>query len=220
MAALTLDLINHNGPTPADVMAPEIITDFRNFTQDFKKLGFCASPVFLQTPDLDFQMKCKIYFYLKRRLWTNEQQSSSFFTLAQVRCFWHCFCFRNGLVALKTSVPSFWIGFAWQYSQACGHPCYLCTFSYPISSFQSTLHLICFETALCEQQALSVMTFCELPSLWRVSVFVFWIIAKSAVFSIIVVSNLYCRDGHLMKPKCKYSNILRYWFLTFVSCKL
>ncbi len=29
-------------------------------------------------PGLDFQMKCKIYFYLKRGLWTTEQQSSSF----------------------------------------------------------------------------------------------------------------------------------------------
>ncbi len=27
--------------------------------------------------DLDFQMKCKIYFHLKRGLWTTEQQSSS-----------------------------------------------------------------------------------------------------------------------------------------------
>ncbi len=46
---------------------------------DFKQLGCCASPVFLQTPDLDFQMKCKwYYFYLKRGLWTTEQQSSSF----------------------------------------------------------------------------------------------------------------------------------------------
>ncbi len=31
---------------------------------------------------------------------------------------------------------------------------------------------------------------------------------------------LYCMDGHLLKLKCKYSNILRYWFLTFISCKL
>ncbi len=46
------------------------------------------------------------------------------------------------------ALPSVWISFAWQYSQACGHPCCLCTFSYPISSFQSTLHLICFDTAL------------------------------------------------------------------------
>ncbi len=36
------------------------------------------------------------------------------------------------------ALPSVWIDFAWQYSQACGHPC-CCTFSYPISSFQSTL---------------------------------------------------------------------------------
>ncbi len=85
------------------------------------------------------------------------------------------------------ALPSVWIGFAWQYSQACGHPCYLCTFSYPISSFQLTLHLICFDTPLLEQPHLSVMTLCDF--LWRVSMFVFWIIAKSAVFSIIVVSK-------------------------------
>ncbi len=87
------------------------------------------------------------------------------------------------------ALPSVWISFAWLYSQACCHPCCLCTFSYPNSSFQSTLHLICFDTALCKQPHLSVMTLCDLLSLWRVSMFVFWIIAKSAVFPIIVVSK-------------------------------
>ncbi len=114
------------------------------------------------------------------------------------------------------ALPSVWISFTWQYSQACGHPCCLCTFSYPISSFQSTLHLICFDT-LFEQQPLSVMTLCDLPSLWRVSM-IAWNIAKSAVFPIIVVSKnkrypqfiLY--DGHLLKLKYKYCNILRYCF--------
>ncbi len=33
------------------------------------------------------------------------------------------------------ALPSVWIGFAWLYSQACGHPCCFCTFSYPMSSF-------------------------------------------------------------------------------------
>ncbi len=33
--------------------------------------------------------------------------------------------------------------------------------------FQSTLHLICFDTALCEEPHLSVMTLCDLPSLWN-----------------------------------------------------
>ncbi len=55
--------------------------------------------------------------------------------------------------------------------------------------FQSTLHLICFDTALIEQSPLSVMTLCDLPSLWRVSMIVFWTIAKSAVFPIIVLSK-------------------------------
>ncbi len=94
------------------------------------------------------------------------------------------------------ALPSVWIGFAWQYYQACGHPCCLCTFSYPISSFLSTWHLICFDTALLEQPPLSVMTLCDLPSLWRVSTIVFWTIAKSAVFHIVVVSK------NKRYPKC------------------
>ncbi len=51
--------------------------------------------------DLDFQMECKIYFNLKRGLWTTE----FFFSTAQVRHFWCCLWFRSGLVALflKTS---------------------------------------------------------------------------------------------------------------------
>ncbi len=44
--------------------------------------------------DLDFQMKCKMHFHLKRVM------VKFFFSLAQVRCFWRCFCFRSGLVAL------------------------------------------------------------------------------------------------------------------------
>ncbi len=69
------------------------------------------------------------------------------------------------------------------------HPCCLCTFYYPISSFQSTLHLKCFDTALLEQPLLSVMTLCDLPSLWRVLMIIFWTIAKSTVFPIIVISK-------------------------------
>ncbi len=158
--------------------------------------------------DLDFQMKCKIYFHLKRGLWTTEEQSSSF--SPQVRCFWHCLWFRSGLVTLflKTSergdswcTDSNFSPLLMKLSQVFESAlidcilklavitCCLCTFSYPNSSFQSTLHLICFDTALCKQPHLSVMTLCDLPSLWRVSMFVFWIIAKSAVFPIIVISK-------------------------------
>ncbi len=144
-----------------------------------------------------------MYFYLKRGLRTTEQVQF-FFSLAQVRCFWRCFCFRSGLVALflKTSergdswctdsshrsllvkLSQVFESALFDSIQACGHPCCLCTFSYPISSFHSTLHLKCFDTALCEQQRTV-----DFHSLWRVLMIVFWTIAKSAVFPIILVSK-------------------------------
>ncbi len=103
-----------------------------------------------------------------------------FFSFAQVRCFWRCFCFRSGLVALflkmsergdswctDSSFSSLLVKLsqvcesaAWKYFQACSHPCCLSTFSYPISSFQSTFHLISFDKALCEQTPIWVMTLC------------------------------------------------------------
>ncbi len=156
--------------------------------------------------DHDFQIKCKIYFHLKRGLWTTE----FFLLLSPGKMLLMMFLFQKWLgspipedvwarwllmhwLQFQSTpceaLPSVWIGFAWQYSHAWGHPCCLRTFSYQNSSFQSTLHLICFDTALCKQPHLSVMTLCDLPSLWRVSMIVFWTIAKSAVFSIIVVSK-------------------------------
>ncbi len=188
-------------------MAAQIITDCGNFTLDFKQHGFCASPLFLQTLGPWFPNEMQNLLSFEKRTLDHWATDQFFFSLAQVRCFGRCFCFRSGLVALflKMSelndswctdssfssllVPSVWISFAWQYSRACGHPCCLCTFSYPISSLQTTLHLICFDTALLEQPLLSVMTLCDLSSLWRVSMIVFWTIAKSAMFPIIVVSK-------------------------------
>ncbi len=138
--------------------------------------------------------------------WATDQL---FFSLAQVRCFWRCLWFRSGLVALflkmsergdswctDSSFSSLLVNSPKCLNQicltvfsSCGQPCCLCTFSYSISSFQSTLHVICFDTALFEQPPLSVMTLCDLPSLWRMSMIIFWTIAKSAVFPIILVSK-------------------------------
>ncbi len=100
------------------------------------------------------------------------------------------------------ALPSVWISFAWQYSQACGHPCCLCTFSYPNSSFQSTLHLICFDTALCKQPYLSVMTLCDLPSLWRCQCSSSGSLPSQQSSPLLWfqrtrdTQNLYCMDGH------------------------
>ncbi len=206
MAALTVDFWKHSGPTPEMTWQPKSSLTV-DFTLDFKQHVFCSSPLFLQTLGPWFPKEMENVLLSEKRT-LDHSAVQFFFSLAQVRCFWWCFCFRSGLVALflKMSergdswwlqfqftpceaLPSVWIGFAWQYFQACSHPCCLCTFSYPISSFQSTLHLIYFDTALLEQPPLSVMTLCDLLSLWRVSMIVFWTIAKSAVFPIIVVSK-------------------------------
>ncbi len=147
--------------------------------------------------DLDFQIKCKIYFHLKRGLWTTE----FFFSTAQVRCFWRCLWFRSGLVALflKTSER----GDSW------------CT----DSSFSPLLVKLSqvFESALLDR----ILKLCggrqcsssgSLPT--QQSSPLLWFQRTRDTL------NLYCMDGHLLKLKCKYSNILRYWFLTFMSCEL
>ncbi len=190
-------------------------------------------------PDLDFQMKCKIYLIWKEDFEPLSNRSVIFLfspgkMLLTMFLFqkwlgssfpedvWAWWLLMHWLQLQFTSceaLPSVWIGFTWQYSQACGHPCCLCAFSYQIYSFQSTLHLICFDTALLEQPPLSVMTLCDIPSLCQ------W--SSSGPFPSLQCSpllcfqrttdtqNLYCMDDHLLKLKCKYSNILRYWIFDF-----
>ncbi len=108
MAALTVYFRKHSGPTPADDMAAQIFTDCGNFTLDFKQNGFCASPLFLQTlwPWFPNEMQN----LLSSENWTLDHWATVqfFFSLAQVRGFWWCFCFRSGLLALflKTSERS------------------------------------------------------------------------------------------------------------------
>ncbi len=59
--------------------------------------------------------------------------------------------------------------------------------SFPSTLFPSTqLSVKCLDTALCEQPASLAMNVCGLPSLWRVSMIVFWTTVRSAVFPMIV----------------------------------
>ncbi len=100
------------------------------------------------------------------------------------------------------ALTSVWISFNWLYSQACGHPCCLCTFSYPNSSFQSTLHLICFDTALCKQPHLSVMTLCDYPLCGGHQCSSSGSLPSQQSSPLLWFQrtrdtrNLYCRDGH------------------------
>ncbi len=67
----------HNGPTPADDIAPQIITDCGNLTLDFMQLGLWASPPFLQTLGPWFPNEIQNFHSSERGLWTTVQQSSS-----------------------------------------------------------------------------------------------------------------------------------------------
>ncbi len=181
-----------------------------NFTLHFKQHGFCASPLFLQTLGPWFPNEMQNVLSSEKEDFGPLSTSPVLFLLSPGKILLTLFLFQKGLgspfpedvwarwhlmhwLQLQftpcEALPSVWIGFAWQYSQDCSHPRCFCTFSHPISSFQSTLHLICFDIALIEQPPLSVMTLCDLLTLWRVSMIVFWTIAKSAVFPIIVVSK-------------------------------
>ncbi len=66
----------HNGPTPEDDIAPQIITNCGNLTLDFKQLRLWAPP-FLQTLGPWFPMKYKTYSHLKENFGPQQSSSSS-----------------------------------------------------------------------------------------------------------------------------------------------
>ncbi len=140
MAALTVDFRKHSGPTPADDMAAQIITDCGNFTLDFKQHGFCASPLFLQTLGPWFPNEMQNLLSSEKKTLDHWATVQLFFSTAQVRRFWRCLWFRSGLVALflKTSER----GDSWCTGLWSSHKCLnqLCLTVF--SSLQSSLLLV------------------------------------------------------------------------------
>ncbi len=116
-----LDFRKHSGPTPADDMATQIITDCENFTLDFKQHGFCVSPHFLQTLGPWFPNERQNLLSSEKRTLDHWATVQFFFSLAQVRCFWWCFCFRSGLVALFLKMSE--RGDSWCWLQLQFTPC-------------------------------------------------------------------------------------------------
>ncbi len=133
--------------------APQIITYFRIFTLDLKQHGFCASPLFLQTLISKFNAKC---IFIWKEDFGPLSNSPVLFLLSPGKMLLMMFLFQKWLgspspedvwawwllmhwLQLQSTpceaLQRIWISFSWQYSQACGHPCCLCTFSYPISIF-------------------------------------------------------------------------------------
>ncbi len=78
----------------------QIITDCGNFTLDFKQHGFCVSSLFLQTLESWFPNEMQNVLSSEKRTLDHWATVQFFFSLAQVRCFWRCLCFRSGLVTL------------------------------------------------------------------------------------------------------------------------
>ncbi len=85
MAALTVDFRKHSGPTLADDMAAQIITDCGNFTLDFKQHGFCASPLFLQILGPWFPNKMQNLLSSEKRTLDHWATVQFFFSTAQVK---------------------------------------------------------------------------------------------------------------------------------------
>ncbi len=80
---MTLVFKKHNGPTPADYIAPQIITDCGNLTLDFKQLGLWASPPFLQTLGPWFPNEIHNLLSSEKRTLDHWQTVQFFFSLAQ-----------------------------------------------------------------------------------------------------------------------------------------
>ncbi len=192
----------------------------------------------LQATDLDLQMKCKMYWKEDFGALSN---SPVLFLLSPGKMLLTMFLFRSGLVALflkmsergdswctDSSFSSLLVKLSQVFESALLDSILKLAFipvawaHFPTNFFLPvTLHLICFDTALLEQPPLSVMTLCDLSSLWRVSMIVFWTFAKSAVFPIIVLS----RDKEIPRMYTVWMviywnsnvNILIFWDTDFLN---
>ncbi len=80
--------LKHNGPTPADEIASQIITDCGNLTLDFKLLVLWASPPFLQTLGPWFPNEIQTLLSSEKRTLDHWPTVQFFFSLAQVRRLW------------------------------------------------------------------------------------------------------------------------------------
>ncbi len=159
------------------------------------------------------------------------------FSLAQVRCFWRCFWFMSGLVALFLKMSE--RGDSWCTDSIFSSLLVKLSQVFESALLDSILKLVVIPVAcahfptkfrpsgqLCIWYALIQHSFQQWPSVthplcggcqWSSSEPL-----PSQQSSPLLgfqrtrdTWNLFCMDGHLLKLKCKYSNILRYWTFYF-----
>ncbi len=167
---------------------------------EFKQLGLWASPPFLLTLGPWFPNEIQNLLSSEKRTLDHWATVQFFFSLAQVRRLWRQLS-PNSLthlcvVALDAFTPaslhSLWsspnflnkfsltVLIRLQFSWLVEH-LFLPHFFLPLNFL-----FTCLDTALCDQPTYLAMNVCGLPSLWRVSMIVFWTTVRSAVFPMIV----------------------------------
>ncbi len=128
MAALTVDFRKHSGPTPADDMAAQIITDCGNFTLDFKQ----HESVPLQSSSRLWDLVFKWPLFHTRhssemqeifRGAHNNKRQYFFFTFSDKKCALQTQAFLTIVSVQSTRFISFNHScrcfFAWQWQQVC-----------------------------------------------------------------------------------------------------
>ncbi len=176
---VTLVFKKHNGPTPADDIAPQIITDCGNLTLDFKQLGLWASPPFLQTLGPWFPNEIQNLLSSEKRTLGNSPvllllspgKTPLMTTVAKFLDTSVC----GGSWCLDSSLSPFLVKFTQilesilldnpHKAAVLSVGLHLC-----LPHFFLPLNFLftCLDTALCEQPASLAMNVCGLPSLWRV----------------------------------------------------
>ncbi len=164
-----------------------------------------------------------------------------FFSFVQVRCFWRYFCFRSSLVALFLKMSergnSWCTDSASVYSLLSSPNCLnrLCLTVF--SSLRSSLLLVHLFLPNFFLPVNLVFNMLWYSTPWTATPFSndpLWLILcggcqwsssgslpSQQCFPLLWFQrtrdthNLYCMDAHLLKLKCKYSNILRYWIFYF-----
>ncbi len=169
-----------------------------------------------------------------------------FFSLTQVRCFWWCFCFRSVLVALFLKISE--RGDSWCTDSSFSSLLVKLSQVFKSALLDSVLKLVVIPLACapCPTKFLPVNFACNMlwySTPWTATPFSndpLWLTlfvegVNDRLLDHYQVSSVphYCgfKEQEIPriytvwmviygKPKCKYSNIVRYWFLTFISCKL
>ncbi len=182
--AVTLVFKKHNGPTPADDIAPQIIRLWKLNTG--LQATWAMSLSFLPPDSRTLVSKWNTKLAL---IWKED-----FGPLANSPVL---LLLSPGKTPLMTTVAKFLdtsvCGGSWCLNRFCLTVLIRLRFSLLVvhlflPHFFLTLNfpLTCLDTALCEQPAYLAMNVCGLPSLWRVSMIVFWTNVRSAGFPMIV----------------------------------